>query len=143
MDPDKSLIQVILIRSLHKGQTDDQGADWYKHADAHAHLQNQLCTPCKDDCLDMHFMLIMHRVDAGRAVLENTVCPQLSLTTLPMPIPAIQDIINQGTCHAALVSGELQIGGLRGIALQVITAHTGALSCRSQDRYCCSYCVLP
>ncbi|KAK9868269.1 hypothetical protein WJX84_010331 [Apatococcus fuscideae] len=41
MDPDKSLIQVVLIRSLHKGQTDN----------------------------------------SGKAVLENTVCQQLSFTT--------------------------------------------------------------
>ena len=27
MDPDKSLIQVVLIRSLHKGQTDNSGGD--------------------------------------------------------------------------------------------------------------------
>ena len=67
-------------------------------------------------------MPIMRWVAAGKAVLENTVCPQLSFTTLPMPISAIQDIINQGTCHAILVSGELQFGGLHGIVLQVIPA---------------------
>ena len=94
----------------------------YSHVDAHTHLQNQVCAPLKDDCPNMHFMLIMHRVAAGKAVLENTVCPQLSFTTLPMPTPAIQDIINQGTCHAVLVSGELQFGGLRGVVLQVIIA---------------------
>ena len=90
-------------------------------------------------------MLIMRWVAAGKAVLENTVCPQLSFTTLPMPISAIQDIINHGTCHAILVSGELQIGGLRGIVLQVIPAQAihksntaCPLSCTLQGPFCCS-----
>ena len=64
----------------------------------------------------------MHRVAAGKVVTENTICPQLSFITLPMPIPAIQEIIDQGTCHAALVSGELRVGNLHGVILQVIAA---------------------
>ena len=67
-------------------------------------------------------MLIMRWVAAGKTVLENTVCPQLAFITLPMPIAAIQDMINQNACHAILISGEIQCGGQRGIVLQVISA---------------------
>ncbi|KAK9826952.1 hypothetical protein WJX74_001532 [Apatococcus lobatus] len=81
MDPENSLIQVVLIRSVRKGQTGDQ----------------------------------------GKAVRENTVCPRLSFTTLPMPIRAFQDIISQHACHAILVSGKIEFGGRRGIVLQVST----------------------
>ena len=54
-------------------------------------LHKQVCAPCPrtnnncclrtNDCLDIHFMPIMRWVAAGKAVLENTVCQQLSFTT--------------------------------------------------------------
>ena len=139
MDPDKSLIQVVLIRSLHKGQTNNQGG-----TDAHAHLQKPVSAPClrtnndcclhtSHNCLDMHFMPIIRWVAAGKAVLENTVCPQLSFTTVPMPTQAIQDIINQNACHAILASGEIRFGGQCGIVLQVVPA---LAFCKSD---CCPY----
>ena len=90
--------------------------------DAHAHLQKRVCAPCKDDCFNTHFMPIMRWVAAGKAVRENTVCPRLSFITLPMPIRAIQDIIDHHACHAILVSGESEFGGRRGIVLQVCPA---------------------
>ena len=39
MDPEQSLIQLVLIRSLHKGQADDQGGDWCTCSFAEASLR--------------------------------------------------------------------------------------------------------
>lgn len=70
--------------------------------------------------MDTGVCMYMHRVAAGDAFSENVVYARLSFLEPSMPPSAIQDVINQGTCHAALVSGELHYGELRGIVLQVI-----------------------
>ena len=71
--------------------------------------QNMLTIPC------------VH-VAAGEQVTENSVGLRLSMLTLPMPIPAIQGIIDKNACHAALVSGEVRLGDLHGIILQVVAS---------------------
>ena len=62
-----------------------------------------------------------------------------------MPISTFQDIVDKGACHAALVSGEVRIGYLNGIVLQVIAAsgcpNTPACSLPSgmlPEASCCS-----
>lgn len=59
-------------------------------------------------------------VTAGELVTENSIGLRLSMLTLPMPIRAIQDIIDKSVCHAALISGEVRLGDLHGIILQVV-----------------------
>ena len=67
-------------------------------------------------------------VAAGEARTENYVGGRLSLLTLHMPISTIQDIINKGACHTAMVGGEVRIRDLHGIILQVVAA-SGHLPC--------------
>ncbi|KAK9834630.1 hypothetical protein WJX74_006162 [Apatococcus lobatus] len=57
--------------------------------------------------------------DRGKAITENAVCTFASLLVLPLPISTIQDIIENGGCHAAMVSGEVCFGDSHGIVLQV------------------------
>ena len=87
-----------------------------------------------DDCCNgarqtMHTMPGIH-VDAGEPVTENSVGLRLLMLTLPMPIPVIQDMIDRNVCHAALVSGEVRLGGLHGIILQVVAASRHPPCCR-------------
>lgn len=78
------------------------------------------CTPFRDAPRDI--LLTMHWVAAGKAITENAVCTFASLLVLPLPISTIQDIIENGGCHAAMVSGEVCFGDSHGIVLQVIAA---------------------
>lgn len=78
------------------------------------------CRPCRDAPRDI--LLTMHWVAAGKAISENIVCTFASLLALPLPISTIQDVIKNGGCHAALVSGEVCFGKSHGIVLQVTAA---------------------
>lgn len=92
------------------------------------HMRTEECLPSEDACLDINLITYMHWVPAGNLAPENTICTRLSMLEPSLPISAIQDIINQTTCHAALVSGELHFPDCHGIVLQVIAA-----SCKSHS----------
>ena len=76
--------------------------------------------PVWDGCLPyMHLMTYMQWVAAGKLVAADTIYRSLSVLELPTSISAIE-VINQSTCHAALVSAELRFGHLHGVMLQAI-----------------------
>lgn len=74
----------------------------------------------------------------GMAVTEDSVCARLMVLTMPMPISVIQDIIDKGACHAALLSGEVQIGDHHGVVLQV----TAATGCSVEVIACPFICIV-
>ena len=68
-------------------------------------------------------------VAAGKLVTENSVGSRVSVLPLPMPVSAIQDMVDESACHAALVSGEVRLGDLHGIFLQVVASSRHAPCC--------------
>lgn len=119
LDPDSSLIQVVLIRSMHRGQTDDQGTDWYRHADAHARVQTHTFAR-KDAFLDMHVKLCMHRLQARLSWrIPSARSCHLPRSNANCSHPGHHQ---SGRMSCCTVSGQIHFGGLHGIVLQVCTA---------------------
>ncbi|KAK9827070.1 hypothetical protein WJX74_005552 [Apatococcus lobatus] len=78
--------------------------------------------------IQVFLILPLHK---GKLVTENSVGLRVSVLPLPMPVSAIQAMVDESACHAALVSGEVRLGDLHGIILQVSTQDHASSYCRS------------
>ena len=81
-------------------------------------LTDRLKNACPVWVLALHAHHDIHAIGGCRQA-ARTIYTSLSVLEPPTSISAIQ-VIDQSTCHAALVSAELRFGHLHGVVLQVI-----------------------